>query len=130
MIRNVIAVHRLPCVAIKNLSAAAAADLILDSGTNLNILVPAKLSYNNKVVDKNMLWETKLVFRTCQEPTDNEHYAYRLTLADGQVIVLGSGERPYPVTTTAVNISDNMSDSQLTEVTVTLQDARKPACIG
>lgn len=130
MIRNVIAVHRLPSVAIKNLSAAAAADLILDSGTNLNILVPAKLSYNNKVVDKNMLWETKLVFRTCQEPTDNEHYAYRLALADGQVIVLGSGERPYPVTTTAVNISDNMSDSQLTEVTVTLQDARKPACIG
>ena len=130
MIRNVIAVHRLPCVAIKNLSAAEAAELILDSGTNLNILVPAKLSYNNKVVDKNMLWETKLVFRTCQEPTDNEHYAYRLTLADGQVIVLGSGERPYPVTTAAVNISDNMSDSQLTEVTVTLQDARKPACIG
>ena len=130
MIRNVIAVHRLPCVAIKNLSAAEAADLILDSGTNLNILVPAKLSYNNKVVDKNMLWETKLVFRTCQDPTDNEHYAYRLALADGQVIVLGSGERPYSVTTTAVNISDNMSDSQLTEVTVTLQDARKPACIG
>ena len=130
MIRNVIAVHRLPCVAIKNLSAAEAAELILDSGTNLNILVPAKLSYNNKVVDKNMLWETKLVFRTCQEPTDNEHYAYRLALADGQVIVLGSGERPYPVTTAAVNISDNMSDSQLTEVTVTLQDARKPACIG
>ena len=130
MIRNVIAVHRLPCVAIKNLSAAEAADLILDSGTNLNILVPAKLSYNNKVVDKNFLWESKLVFRTCQEPTDNEHYAYRLTLADGQVIVLGSGERPYPVTTTAVNISDNMSDSQLTEVTVSLQDTRKPACIG
>lgn len=126
MIRNVIAVHRLPCSELQGLTSDLAANHILDAGEDMHIQVPAKLSYNSKVVNNVTLWDTKLVFRTCPEPDVVGHYAYRLQLANSTVIVLGSSERPYPVTTSSTSINDNLSDSQLNEITVSFTSNRKP----
>lgn len=126
MIRNVIAVHRLPCFELQGLTSDLAANHILDAGEDMHIQVPAKLSYNSKVVNNVTLWDTKLEFRTCLALDVVGHYAYRLQLADSTVVVLGSSERPYPVTTSSTSINDNLSDSQLNGFTVSFTDNRKP----
>lgn len=114
MISNVIAVYRLYCSSVERVSP----DIFINFGEEVNSVVPAKLSINNKVVDKNRLWEYKLVFRTCKDLHVAGHWAYLLKLANGKCIILGSKQRPYPVTVSSKTLPDNLSDSQLWEVTV------------
>jgi len=115
MISNVIAVYRLQCSDVDRVSTDPCSYL----GSELNSIVPAKLSIINKVVDKNRLWEYQLVFRTCEDIQVSGHWAYLLKLANGKWIILGSNQRPYPVTVSSRILPDNLSDSQLWEVTVT-----------
>lgn len=115
MISNVIAVYRLQCSDVDRVST----DPCFYLGSELNSIVPAKLSIINKVVDKNRLWEYQLVFRTCEDIQVSGHWAYLLKLANGKWIIIGSNHRPYPVTVSSRILPDNLSDSQLWEVTVT-----------
>ena len=128
-IKNVIAVDRIPCSEIpgltRNSNGTFSVDVKDDKWEKLEIQVPAKLSVNNKVDNKNTVWNTQLVFRTCQDLEVNGHYAYRITLANGQKRLIGGHERPYPVTVPEENLPDNMSDSQLLEVTVTLSSGSR-----
>lgn len=122
MIKNVIAVHRLQCSALEvdsPVSMVNNIEFIKEHGDHLNIVVPAKLSINNKVVDKNMVWEFQLVFKTCEQLEVRGHWAYALDLADGTRLLIGSLNRPYPVTTSSHTLPDNLTDSQLMEITVT-----------
>lgn len=115
MISNVIAVYRLQCSDVDRVST----DPFFDFGSELNVSVPAKLSIINKVVDKNRLWEYQLVFRACEDIQVSGHWAYLLKLANGKWMILGSSQRPFPVTVSAKTLADNLTDSQLWEVTVT-----------
>jgi hypothetical protein len=90
-----------------------------ESGDGLDIVSPAKLSVNNRVSEKARICEYQLVFRTCEELEVAGHYAYALVFADGSGCVLGSDSRPYPVTVSSRTLPDNLSDSQLWEVSVT-----------
>ena len=114
MISNVVAVYRIQCSDVDRVST----DPYFNFGDDLIGVVPAKLSINNKVIDKNRLWEYKLVFRTCKDLHVAGHWAYLLKLANGKCIILGSKQRPYPVTVSSKTLPDNLSDSQLWEVTV------------
>lgn len=114
MISNVIAVYRLQCSDVDSVST----DPCFYLGSELNSIIPAKLSINNKVVDKNILWEYKLDFRTCQDLQVDGHWAYLLKLVNGKWMILGSSQRPYPVTVSSKLLPDNLSDSQLWEVSV------------
>lgn len=115
MISNVIAVYRLQCSEVDGVDK----DPFFDSGEEVNANVPAKLTINNKVIDKNHVWEYQLIFRTCLDLKATGHWAYLLKLANGKWIILGSNQRPYPVTVSSRTLPDNLSDSQLWEVTVT-----------
>lgn len=96
----------------------------------INIQVPARLSIINKVEGKATLWETTLVFHTCQDLSEcDKHYCYIATLANGKRILVGNGQRPYPKTVTSDNLSENVKDSQLQEVTITLKHWQKPPII-
>lgn len=114
MISNVIAVYRVQCSDVDRVDT----DPYFDFGPELNTIVPAKLSINNKVVDKNVLWEYKLDFRSCQDLQIDGHWAYVLKLANGKWLTLGTKDRPYPVTVSSKLLPDNLSDSQLWEVSV------------
>ena len=114
MISNVIAVYRVQCSDVDRVHT----DPYFDFGSELNTIVPAKLSINNKVVDKNILWEYKLDFRSCQDLQVDGHWAYVLKLANGKWLTLGTKDRPYPVTVSSKLLPDNLSDSQLWEVSV------------
>ena len=114
MISNVIAVYRIQCSDVDRVKS----DPYFDFGDKLNSVSPAKLSINNKVVNKNLIWEHQLVFRTCQDLTLIGHWAYLLKLANGKWMLLGSDQRPFPVMVSSKVLPDNLSDSQLWEVTV------------
>ena len=114
MISNVIAVYRVQCADVDRVDT----DPYFDFGPELNTIVPAKLSINNKVVDKNVLWEYKLDFRSCQDLQVDGHWVYVLKLANGKWLTLGTKDRPYPVTVSSKLLPDNLSDSQLWEVSV------------
>ena len=95
-----------------------------------NIQVPAKLTIINKVEDKNTVWTSTLVFRTCEDLADRKHACYRVTLSNGKKLLIGSDGRPYPVTSSSDSMPDNLTDSQLLEVTVTLTSRVKPPQIA
>ena len=92
----------------------------------VRIQVPAKLTIINKVDDKNTAWTTTLQFRTCEDCSGRKHACYRVHLSDGRKLLIGSSSRPFPVTVTNDSMPDNVTDSQLQEVTVTLTSKNKP----
>jgi len=96
----------------------------------VNIQVPARLTIINKVESKATLWETTLIFHTCQDLSEcDKHYCYIVTLANGKRMLIGNSQRPYPKTSTNDNLSENVKDSQLQEVTVTWKHWLKPPII-
>ena len=128
MIRNVIAVDRILSLALDGMSwvSDGAVSVPVDIGwESLSIQVPAKLSISNKVDAKNVVWTAQLVFRTCQDVSGAGHWCYRVRLASGESLLIGSCERPYPVTLVSEVLPDNLTDSQLQEVTVTLSSGRR-----
>lgn len=129
-IKNVVAVDRLNCnllSGVKRLMGCFASVPDDLEWEHLKIQVPARLSINNKIEGKNTIWQSKLVFRTCQDLDTNGHWAYLVTLSNGRRLLMGGYERPYPVTTVGQTLPENMSDSQLLEVTVSLSsDSRLP----
>lgn len=121
MISNVVAVYRLQCLSMPSgfqKSASGIFDHMVENGDKLNIFAPAKFSCSNKVSDKSRIYEYQLTFRTCEELEVAGHYAYALVMADGSKMILGSDDRPYPVTSSSRTLPDNMTDSQLWEVSV------------
>ena len=121
MISNVVAVYRIQCSDVDRVST----DPYFNFGDDLISVVPAKLSINNKVIDKNRLWEYQLVFRTCQDLNLIGHWAYILKLANGKWMILGTSQRPYPVAVSSKTLPENLSDSQLWDVTVTWSNSSK-----
>lgn len=94
--------------------------------TLVMIQVPGKLTIIDKVEDKNKVYTSTLSFRTCDHLPDYGHNVYKVALADGRQLLLGSADRPYPVTTISESMPDNFTDSQLNEVTVTLTSKARP----
>lgn len=92
--------------------------------TPLQIKSPCSLSITDKDEDKNTIYTAKLVFKTCEDIADRHHYAYRCRLIDGRCRLLGTAERPFAVMTIAETMPENLTDSQLNEVTVTYSSAR------
>ena len=126
--KNVIGIDRLQSgsiVGLRKLSSSSVAISSLNSWKNIPIKVPARLTISDKVDDGVRLHTAQLVFRTCDEPQEIERMVYRCKTADGKYFLIGNNDRPYPVTTVNDNHPDNMTDSQLYEVTVNYTSAEK-----
>ncbi len=121
-IHNVVSVCRITCSSLGDMQRIKDSVLSLpDNGwSDIDIRVPAKLSINNKVESGVTVYSHQLTFSTCENIEVRGHWAYKIGLADGQQLLLGSYDRPYPVTVSSRMLADNLSDSQLYEVTVTL----------
>lgn len=126
--KNVIGIDRLQSgsiVGLRKLSSSSVSISTLNSWKNIPIKVPARLTISDKVDDGVRLHTAQLVFRTCDEPQEIERMVYRCKTADGKYFLIGNNDRPYPVTTVNDNHPDNMTDSQLYEVTVNYTSAEK-----
>ena len=60
--------------------------------------VPAELSISEEIEDKEKVFTSELNFQCCHEIGHAGTWAYRITLADGTRYVMGSSERPFPIT--------------------------------
>lgn len=119
--RNIIAIDRIQAgsiIGLHRIDESSVAVSPLTSWVSLPIKVPARLTVNEKIEDGVRLYTAQLVFRTCKEPDDMRRMVYRCKTADGKYLLIGSNDRPYPVSTLGINLPDNVTDSQLDEITV------------
>lgn len=120
-IKIVTAVDRVPVTSLQGMTRIAKTSVRLPSGISwepLAIKPHALLTISDKVEDKNRIWTAKLSFKTCEELSERDMYAYRCRLSNGQYRLIGSEERPYPVASVAESMPENVTDNQLNEVTV------------
>lgn len=119
--RNIIAIDRIQAGAIIGLRKISKSSVTVSSSTpweSVPIKVPARLTISDKIENGVRLYTAQLVFRTCEEPGDMERMVYRCKAADGKYYLIGTNDRPYPVSNQTDNHPDNMTDSQLYEVSV------------
>lgn len=90
----------------------------------LNIKPHAQLSIIDKQDDKNTVYDAKLVFKTFDDFSKRKRWAYRCLLSSGQYRLIGSDDRPYPVTSVNENMPENVTENQLIEVTVNWKSPR------
>ncbi len=120
-IKIVTAVDRVPVTSLQGMTRISKTSVHLPSGISwepLAIKPHAQLTISDKVEDKNRIWTAKLSFKTCEELSERDMYAYRCRLSNGQYRLIGSEERPYPVASVAESMPENITDNQLNEVTV------------
>ena len=125
-LRNITSIDRLRAGDIVGLKQASAFSVHVSTATpweNIPIKIPARLTISDKIEDGVRLHTAQLVFRTCAEPGDRGRQVYRCKTADGRYYLIGTNERPYPLSTVTMNHPDNMTDSQLNEVTVSYTSA-------
>ena len=125
--RNVIAIDRVPVSSLVGYRRIATDSVELNVTTpweSLSVKVPARLTISDKIEDGVRLYTAQLIFRLCQEtPGDLSRLAFRCKTADGKQVLIGSDKRPYPVARFSLARPDNVTDSQLVEVTVSYTSA-------
>lgn len=79
---------------------------------------PAQLQISDKVDNKTDIFTHKCVFKILGEWNTHKHYAYRLTTVDGNKLLLGCGSRPFVISSISENHPATMTESTMTEVTL------------
>lgn len=129
--RNIIAIDQVSAgaiVGLRRLSNSSVQVSALTPWESIPIKVPARLTISEKIEDGVRMYSAQLVFRTCDNPGGWERKVFRCKTADGNYYLIGSNDRPYPVTTLVLVLPDNVTDSQLDEVTVNyMSDAKIPS---
>lgn len=126
--RNIVAIDRIQAGEIIGLRRLSASCVAVSSDTpweSIPIKVPAKLIVSEKIEDGVRMYTAQLVFRTCEDPGNRSRMVYRCWAADGRYYLIGTNDRPFPVTTVTTNHPDNMSDNQLDEVAVSYTSASR-----
>ena len=121
-IKIITAVERIPVTSLSGMKRLSETTVRLPYGISwipLAVKPHAQLTISDKAEDKNTVWTAKLVFKTCEEIAERNHWAYRCRLIDGRYRLIGTDERPYPVTSVSESIPERVTENQLSEVTVT-----------
>lgn len=79
---------------------------------------PAQLQISDKVENKADIYTHKCVFKTAEEWNTRKHYAYRLTTVDGAKLLIGNSNRPFVISSLSENHPSSMTESTMTEVTL------------
>ena len=91
------------------------------------VKVPFDVSWQtiaDKKDDKVRMFTSTLKFSTADDMTNRDRFAYRVKLTDGTYRLIGTYERPYPITLAQENMPEKETDNQMTDVTVTYTNAR------
>ena len=126
--KNVIAIDRISVLDVIGFKRISSSTVEISSQTpwiKIPIKVPAKLTVSEKIEDRVRMYTAQLVYRTCEETQYRNRIVYRCRTADGRYWLIGSDARPYPITTVNKVRPDNMTDSQLDEVTVNFTSSYK-----
>lgn len=83
-----------------------------------------KLGIEEKRDGTTVIWSAKLVLLTPELTHTSKRWAYRCRLKDGRYRLIGTDERPFPVTSGQDSMPDKVTENQLYEVTVEWQSPR------
>lgn len=108
--------------AIRRVSSRTVELLSACSWTSVPIKVPAGLDISDKLEAGQRVYSAKLSFSSMEE-FPRERVIYKATTADGKQYLIGTHERPYPVTSMVEPHPDKITDNQLFEVSVTYNSA-------
>jgi hypothetical protein len=95
----------------------------------LKIEIPGDLVLSSKIENKQTIYTAKLTFQYCGDSYSTGKFAYKVSLANGKKIIIGSGERPYPVVETSEDLSSGNSNSQLLSIVINYSSAQEIAFI-
>ncbi len=79
----------------------------------------AQLSLTDELEDKATIYSAELTFYTPQEIDRSQRYAWKLTMVDGTVRIIGSNNRPYAIVSVTESAPTSATDNQWNEVKVT-----------
>ncbi len=128
IIKNVVAIDQLKAGEIIGWRRMSKSCVHVSSSTpwqSVSIKIPARLTFSDKIEEGVRIHNSQLVFKTCEDIEERDRKIYRCKTADGRYYLIGSNERPYPISTVSEVHPDNMTDSQLNEVTVIYKSATK-----
>lgn len=120
--RIVTKVERTLCHGLSGVTRTGSGTVSVPEGVvweEINTRKHPSLQISDKIDDKARLYTATLKFYTCDDMKDRERYAYRVTLIDGNCLLIGNYERPYPITTAVDSMPEKPTDNQWLEVTVT-----------
>lgn len=124
-INVIIRIERCKVSEMAGLRRSSARSVVLQSAcpwTPVCIKVPAELTVSEKVEAGQRIWTARLNFLTPEE-FERERMVYKATAADGKEYIIGTNERPYPVTSMTEPHPDKVTDNQLFEVSVSYSSA-------
>lgn len=128
MLKKVIEVARVPVKMLAQIELVGHDSVRLPENLDIEYLsmkLPASVTIVDKIEDHVRIFEHTLKFRTCQSLESNHRYAYVIKLIEGERFLLGTKERPYPVTTVQDSYPENVTENQLLEISVSLRTTRK-----
>lgn len=131
-IKVVTAVARAPFADLNGMRRTGQVSVTIPEVTweDIPIRVPASLSTEDKEEDRNIIYTSTLVFYTCMTIINRRHYVWRVTLSNGQQLLLGGASRPFCYTKVVETSPDKITDNMLNEVTVTYSSyLRVPAIV-
>ena len=127
-IRIVKTVERISVQKLVGMTRISNSEVLLPEETDwqkIAIKPHAQLSVADKQDEKNTVWDVKLVFKTCDAFDFQKRWAYRVLLNTGHYMLIGTDDRPYPVTSASDTMPEKVTDNQLTEVTVSWKTNRR-----
>lgn len=126
-IKIITSVERTPVENLHGMARVSKTSVLPPSGISWHHIKTkphAQLVISDKVEGRNTVWTAKLIFKTCETLEENNRFAYRCRLTNGQYRLIGTDERPYPMASVVENMPENITDNQLNEVTVNWQSPR------
>ena len=123
--KTVVSVRQAGCDALAGLRRTSVSS-VFASGIDwheIGVIPHGSLVIETKIEDKVTLYTATLKFRTCEDYIPSPASAYLVGLKGGGSILIGTGERPYPVGTYVDSHPEKGFDSQSREITVSWTSA-------
>jgi len=121
-LNNIVKVFVCPCSKLGSVVRKSRTTASLTSSPNFelleNVKYPCALTISEKLNDKCKEYTSKLVIQTCDDWMDEGYNAFLCETADGERILIGTSERPYPTASMEQKHPQQGNESQLTEVTI------------
>lgn len=125
-LRLIVGVDYVSCLSLNGMMQMDSSSVSLPDDVEwkkLCIKSPAQLVITEKYEDKVKLYTASLKILTSDKLPSWGHLAFRVHSHDGVCLLIGSGDRPYPVITRQENFPDSIKDNQLDEVTISYTSA-------
>lgn len=133
-LNNIIKIFVVPCKQIAGLFRISETEAKINDDIPFkefgNIKRPASLIISDKIEEGNRIYQSKLVFYTCNKwLVDITRNSFLCETIDGTRYLIGERKRPFPVVTQQQTHPNNYSDNQLTEVVVNFTSSKIPPII-